>query len=329
MKAIALLLAGIGLAVCSSARAAEPAPLVLETKIPLGDVRGRIDHFALDPGRQRLFVAELGNDSVGVIDLRERKVIHTITGLREPQGIGYATSTDTVYVANAGDGSVRLFRGANLAPAGRIELADDADNVRVDAKADRIFVGYGNGAIAVIDPASHRKLADIPLKAHPESFQLDDTGAEIFVNVPEARQVAVLDLKAGRQVRTLPTNGARANFPMALDREARRIIVAFRNPPRLMAFRIEDGRVTADVAACGDADDVSVDAKRHRLYVSCGAGALDVFERRGTGYVRIARVPTASGARTSFWAPDADRLFVGVRAGAGRPAAVWVFRPPP
>jgi YVTN family beta-propeller protein len=327
-KAALLLLAVLGVTTGPSLRA-EPAPLVLETKIPLGDVKGRIDHFALDPGRRRLFVAELGNDSVGVIDIRERKVIRTITGLREPQGIGYARSTDTVYVANAGDGSVRLFRGADLAPAGRIELGDDADNVRVDAKATRVFIGYGNGAIAVIDPVSRRKLADIPLEAHPESFQLDDTEAEIFVNIPEARQVAVLDLGTGRQVRVLQTDSARANFPMAVDREARRIIVAFRDPPRLMAFGIADGHVITDVATCGDADDVFADAKRHRLYVSCGAGAVDVFERRGAGYERIARVPTASGARTSFWSPDADRLFVAVRASAGRPAAVWVFQPPP
>ena len=48
------------------ARSADPAPLQLEAKILLGDVRGRIDHMAVDLKRQRLFVAELGNDSVGV-----------------------------------------------------------------------------------------------------------------------------------------------------------------------------------------------------------------------------------------------------------------------
>jgi len=60
--------------------AEQPAPLLLETKIPLGSVSGRIDHFAVDPGRQRLFVAELGNNSVGVIDLKQPKVLRTIAG---------------------------------------------------------------------------------------------------------------------------------------------------------------------------------------------------------------------------------------------------------
>src|SRR5256714_2463996 len=106
--------------------------LQLETKIPLGDVKGRIDHMAIDLPRRRLFVAELGNDTVGVVDLNEQKVQHVITGLKEPQGIGYVPSSDTLFVANAGDGSVLMFRGADYAGAGRIDLGGDADHIRVD-----------------------------------------------------------------------------------------------------------------------------------------------------------------------------------------------------
>ena len=122
-----------------------PSLLQLESKIPLGDVKGRIDHLAIDLSRQRLFVAELGNNTVGVADLNEQKVQHVITGLKEPQGVGYVPSSDTLFVANAGDGSVLLFRGADYAPAGRVELGDDADNIRVDTASNRVFVGHGSG----------------------------------------------------------------------------------------------------------------------------------------------------------------------------------------
>src|SRR5215813_7914605 len=108
------------------------APLAQEAKIPLGDVSGRIDHLAIDLPRRRVFVAELGNNTVGVVDLDDRKVVHVIGGLKEPQGIGYLPSSDTVFVANAGDGSVSLFRGSGYQAAGRIDLGDDADNVRID-----------------------------------------------------------------------------------------------------------------------------------------------------------------------------------------------------
>ena len=329
MRLIGLLIAGAGLALASAGLAAEPAPLTLETKILLGSVSGRIDHFAVDLGRQRLFVAELGNNSVGVIDLKAGKVIRTIAGLQEPQGVGYVPSTDTLYVANAGDGSVRLFQGADLSPSGRIQLGDDADNVRLDKQANRVFIGYGSGALAVIDPSSRAKLADIPLKGHPEGFALDPADGQIFVNVPDARHIAVIDVASRRQVSTWQLPDARANFPMAFDNEAKQVIVVFRRPAKLMVFRALDGSVATTLDVCGDADDVFFDSKRRRLYVSCGEGVIDVFEQQGTAYVLAGRVPTVSGARTSLLVPELNRLFVAVRTTWSEPAAVWVFRPTP
>jgi YVTN family beta-propeller protein len=304
------------------------APLALEAKIPLGEVSGRIDHLAIDVKRQRLFVAELGNNSLGVIDLAAGKVLRTIAGLSEPQGVAYVPFADNVYVANGGDGSVRVLRGEDLAPIGRIELGDDADNVRVDAQRSRVLVGYGKGALAVIDPASRTKAADIRLKGHPESFQIDESGTRVFVNVPDAREIEVVDLAAEAK-RSLPTQGAGSNFPMAIDRDAHRVLVVFRSPPTLMALSTQDEHVAAKVETCGDADDVFVDAKRHRVYVSCGDGVVDVLDEREAGYGRLARVPTVSGARTSLFVPELDRLFVAVRARSGDPAAIWVLRPSP
>jgi DNA-binding beta-propeller fold protein YncE len=303
-------------------------PLALDTEIALGAVSGRIDHLAVDLKRQQLFVAELGNDSLGVVNLAARKMRSTMPGLKEPQGIGYEPSADTVYVANAGDGSVRLLWAEDLTSKGRIDLGEDADNVRIDTARHRVLVGYGKGALAVIDPTSRAKVADIPLQAHPEGFQIDEGTARAFVNLPDAGQIAVVDLEKGQAIATLPTQGHRANFPMALDREAGRVLVVFRSPPRLLVLS-KEGAVIVDVDTCGDADDVFVDAKRRRAYVSCGAGVVDVFEEGAGSYQRIARIPTASGARTSLFVPELDRLFVAVRASSGEPAAIWVFQPSP
>src|SRR5258708_37815254 len=87
----------------SSAVSVTTDALTLESKIPLGDVVGRIDHLAVDLARRRLFVAELGDNSVGVVDLAGGKVLHRISGLKEPQGVGYVPTADTLYAANAGD----------------------------------------------------------------------------------------------------------------------------------------------------------------------------------------------------------------------------------
>ena len=204
----------------TTAQTASP-PLILETKIPLGQVSGRIDHLGIDLKRQQLLVAELGNNSLGVIDLAAGKVQRRIADLSEPQGVAYVPSSDSVFVANAGDGSVRVLRAEDLTPIGRIELGDDADNVRLDTAHKRVLVGYGKGALAVIDPASLTKTADIRLRGHPEGFQVDETGTQVFVNVPDAREIGVVDLATG-STRSLPTQGAGSNFPMAIDGAAHR-----------------------------------------------------------------------------------------------------------
>jgi DNA-binding beta-propeller fold protein YncE len=314
-----------------SARAetAEIAPLQLEAKIPLGNVRGRIDHMAVDLKRQRLFVAELGNDTVGIIDLAKHAVIRTLSGLREPQGVGYEPATDMLYVANAGDGSVRPFEGPDYAIKERIELGSDADNIRMDSVANRVLVGYGSGALAIIDPSTRKKIGDIPLKAHPEAFQIDPNSTQIFVNVPEARAIAVVDRTAQKQTGTWPLSSRGANFPMALDPVRRQVLVIFRAPAEFGIFSMTDGKLIASTETCGDADDLFMDAKRARVYVSCGAGFIDVFETKGEAYQRIARIPTVSGARTSLFVPELDRLLVAARATAQEPAAIWVFRPLP
>ena len=220
-----MLARAIGLAVVIALPAAGWAqapgpPLALDTKIALGAVTGRIDHLAVDLKRRQLFVAELGNDSLGVVNIAARKMRSTMPGLKEPQGIGYEPSVDIVYVANAGDGSVRLLWAEDLTSKGRIELGDDADNVRIDTARHRMVVGYGKGALAVIDPKSRAKIADIPLKAHPEGFQIDEGAARAFVNLPDAGQIAVVDLEKGQAVAEM-TKSHRFITQLAAKRGAR------------------------------------------------------------------------------------------------------------
>jgi len=112
---------------------------------------------------------------------------------------------------------------------------------------------------------------------------------------------------------------------MALDEASHEVLVVFRNPATLAAFSMKDGAIVESATTCGDADDVFVDARRRRVYVSCGDGYLDAFEREGGTFRRIARVTTAPGARTSLFVAEIDRLFLAVRASAHEPAAIWVY----
>ena len=333
MRAVSLvskrfLAAALLFALPHSGGAAEP--LVLDRTIALNDVSGRIDHMAIDLGRQRLFVAELGNGTLDVVDVVQGKTVRRIGGLKEPQGVAYAPGADVLAVANGGDGTVRLFRGADLVPAGKLEFDDDADNLRFDTRTGLLVVGYGSGGLAMIDPTTAKLIGRIPLQAHPEGFQLAPANHQAFVNVPDARQIAVVDLAAARQTASWRLPNLRANFPMAFDAERSRVAVAFRSPPRLVILDANDGRVIGNLPSCGDADDVFFDAKRSRIYMSCGDGTVDVWLQQASGYGQLGSVPTSPGARISLFVPQADRLFVAARAGflgLGSAAAILVFRP--
>jgi DNA-binding beta-propeller fold protein YncE len=316
------LLGSAGLAVAAPAQ-----PLVLEQKIPLGEVSGRIDHLAIDLARNRLFVAELGNNSLGVVDLAAGKVLRRIGQLEEPQGVAYDPGTDTVYVADGGDGLVHRFKGAELTPLDPIQLDADADNVRLEPEAGRVVVGHGDGALALIDAASGKPTTEIPLPGHPESFQLEHRRQRVFVNVPDAHQITVADRSTGQQVASWGIADAQANFPMALDEPDGRLVVVYREPALLAVFDTASGAPVARLRTCGDTDDVFLDSQRHRLYLSCGAGFIDVVQQRDDTYEELARVPTVSGARTALFVPERGRLYLAVRASGSEGAAVWVFRP--
>jgi hypothetical protein len=327
--------AAIGMLAIAAARAqsggATPAEsLVVDRAIALKDVTGRIDHMAVDLGRGRLFVAELGNGTLDVVDLAGAKVIHRIEGLKEPQGVGYAPGADVLAVASGGDGSVRLFHAADLSPAATVSLGDDADNVRFDSRTSTLVVGYGSGGLAVIDPATARLVRRIRLPAHPEGFQLDPNSSRAFVNLPDARQIAVVDMEAGIQKASWPFPDARANFPMAFDETQAVVAVGFRNPPRLVLFDGNRGSPISSLPSCGDADDIFFDTRRRRAYVSCGEGVVNIWQQEANGYRGLGSIKTSSGARTSLFVPELDRLFVAVRAGffgLGSGGAVLAFRP--
>jgi DNA-binding beta-propeller fold protein YncE len=324
------LVAAIGLAIGSADAAKAGPPLILQQTIPLENVSGRIDHMAVDVAGKRLFIAELSNGSVDVVDLQAGKVVKRINGLKEPQGVAYLPELDLIVVASAGDGSVRFFRAADLSPVGAVDLGDDADNVRVDPTTGHVLVGYGAGGLAIIDPASRSKLEDIKLPGHPESFQLDPKTDRVFVNVPDAHQVAIIDLKSRKQVAAWKPRGLGSNFPMALTDTGGPLAVVFRSPARLALLDPATGAVADSLGTCGDADDVFFDGKRDRIYVSCGDGAVDVVQRSPTGAQPAMRVATSSGARTSLFVPQLDRLFVAARAGRlGSGAAILVYRPSP
>ena len=312
-----------------ASQARDILPLQLEEQIPVPNVAGRLDHFTADVKRRRLIFSALGNNTVEVIDTFEGKLIHTITGLSEPQGVVYVPDFDELVVANAGNGKVNIYDGASYTLRKALDFGEDPDNLRYDATSKKVFVGYGreDGGIGVIDPVSDERLdTNFKTGGHPESFQIETSGNHIFVNVPDARNVVEsIDRKTG-SIRKWPIRGLRQNYAMALNGGDHRLFTVTRKTPMLVVLDTESGREVTRLRAAGECDDLYFDSSRKRIYVIGGEGVISVFQQNDPEhYTHVGNVPSTIGAKTGYFFGQRDRLYVGIPAKGNEPASVWTY----
>jgi DNA-binding beta-propeller fold protein YncE len=318
------------LILCASAQAQTTDQLLtLDKTIPLTGVKGRIDHMAVDVAGQRLFVAALENNSVEVLDLKTGQLVTSITNFDQPQGIVYVPEFDKLFVANGSDGTCRILDGHSFKTLNSLDLGDDADNVRYDAGAKKVYVGYGSGGLAAIDAKTGEKTSDIPLAAHPESFRMDSDSPNLYVNVPEAGQIAVVDRVKGTVVDTWPLKEAHENFPMVLDEANNRVFVGCRKPATVLVYNFH-GRVLQSIPIADDTDDLFYDARNKLIYATCGAGSITVIRQVDVdNYQKMKRILTSPDARTSLFIPELNLLCVAAPGqNKGAPAQVLVYKTP-
>ncbi|HEV2687744.1 MAG TPA: hypothetical protein VGV35_04295 [Bryobacteraceae bacterium] len=309
---------------------AQPAPLKLVQTIPLPGVEGRMDHMSVDAKGQRLFASGLANGTVEVVDLKAGKRIHTITGVKEPEGILYVADANVIFVADGEGGAVHAFDGESYKLLRTTGSLPHSDNLRYDAGTQRVYVGFGDGAdagIGIIDVREGSLIGIINLDGHPESFQFEKvSGRRVFVNCPTAGHIAVIDPGKRRVIAKWPVTSVKSFYPMALDEANQRLFIGSRRPAKLAVFDIKSGQMTTSVDGAVDTDDLFYDASRKRIYMSGGDGFVTVFEQRDADhYPQVAKIPTGVGARISLFAADLNRLYVAVPRRGSHSAVILVF----
>lgn len=330
---VLVLIAVLAVQVCGQKNsvASSSTPLVLTGAIPLPNVKGRIDHFGFDPTHNRLFVSALGNNTEEIIGISAQTVIHTISEVPTPQGVVYSPETNKLFVGSD-DGKLYIYDGTTFDLITSIDFGDDVDNLRYDAAEKRVYVGYGDekaGAIGMLDAATNKRLdEEFKLGAHPESFQLATADPNIYVNLPDLKQIAVVNRKTHSITRWPLT--FESNFPMALDEPHHRLFVATRTPPRLAVFDTGSGRLVTAVPAVQDADDLYYDPTRKRVYIPGGEGYISVFRQDDTDHYKlVAKVHSAIGARTAGYFGKGrkgfDRFYLAVPARVDHGAEVWIY----
>jgi DNA-binding beta-propeller fold protein YncE len=307
------------------ALASAQSPFRLEKTVPLTGVEGRFDHLALDAAGKRLYIAALGNNTLEAVDLATGNRLPGVPGMHEPQGVGVVPEMHRVYVANGKDGKLRIFDGL-LKPVAEVVFGEDADNVRYDAAHKQLWVGYKDGQLGALDPATNKRAGDIFLDAHPESFQIEKSGTRIFVNVPDAGEVEVVDRIKKTVAAKWPVKAAAANYPMALDEPDGRLFIGCRKPAKLLVLDMETGKVMSEITCPGDTDDVFYDAARKRIYVAGGEGFLEAFQQKSPDqYQSLGKIATAAGARTGVYSPELNRFYLAVPHRGGQGAEIRIY----
>jgi DNA-binding beta-propeller fold protein YncE len=305
-------------------------PMILTASVPLEGVKGRFDHFA--SGKGKVFVSGLGNNSVEIIDLFQGTRSHEITGVPNPQGVAFSPEANKLFVASE-KGKVYIYDGDSYKLQTTLDFDGGADNLRYDAATKRVYVGCGDdektSAIAAIDAMTNKRTDEVyKLGGEPESFQLEKSGPDIYVNVPDLKQIVAINRTTKELMRWPVTN--LQNFPMALDEADHRIIVGTREPATISVFDTGTGKMVASLPTVQDTDDLYYSAEKKRVFVPGREGAIWVYQQNDPDhYTLLAKIPTALGAGTAGYfgrqGKGFDRFYLAVPQGANTNAEVRVY----
>ncbi len=305
-------------------------PLERIQTIQLKGPHGRLDHLALDATHARLFVANMANASLDVVDLKKGTLLKQIAGQKGIQGIAYAADLNRIFVGVGEVGVCNVFDGDMFALVKSLPFPD-ADNVRYDSRTQRVYVAHADKALAVINGKTLEVLADIKLPGAPESFQLEKNRPRLYLNAPSSSLLAVIDTNGNKLTNQFPLKLARGNFPLALDEADHRLFIGCRRKPMIIVLDTETGKEVTSVPIPGDTDDLFFDAKRKRIYASCGAGSIAVIRQIDADhYATQAQIPTIKLARTSLFDPETGHFYQVVPRHDDRPGPeIWVYQARP
>lgn len=314
----------------SSPVAAEPATLQLLQTIPLKGAPGRLDHLAIDSKQSRLFVANLSNNSLDIVDLKAGKLVKQLPEQKKIQGIAYAPDLDRIFVGNGIGGECNVFDGKDYALLKSIKLPD-ADNVRYLPGHQLVYVGHADRALSAIDARTLEVKARIPLPAQPEGFQLERSRPRLYLNTVGPTNLVVVDTDRNEVLHRYPVKLSDRAYPLAVDEANRRLFLGCREKPSIVVMDSETGKEVMSIAIPADIDDLFYDAKNKRLYASCGAGFLAVVRQRDADhYETLETIPTVKLARTCFFDPAGERLYLLVPRQEGEEGpTIRVYQPRP
>jgi DNA-binding beta-propeller fold protein YncE len=310
----------------SQANGASPEPLTLVKIIPLKGVAGKLDHLAVDSKGERLYVANKTNNTLDVVDLANGKLIRQVSDQGKVSGVAYSADLNLVYVGN-GAGTCNAFDRQDFKQAFSTPTPN-ADNIHYYSGTQTVYVGQDE-ILSELDAKTGAIKASIQLPGAVHGFKIDKKAGKIYAVLTNPNLVAVVDIAKREVTDKFELTLSDAGSPVAQDSENGLLFVGCpKKKPMVVVFDLKNGKEVAQIDIPAGVDDIHYDKRGHRLYASCGAGALVAIERSDDGYKVVTQMEVPKDSRTCAW--SSGHLYLGVPRQEGKEGPeVWVYESAP
>lgn len=151
------------------------------------------------PGEKKIYTANIGSDSVSVIDLANAPRIVRVTPIavgKGPEGIDLSPDGKEIWVAHRGDGALSIIDTATDKVVQTVALGTKmANRVKFTRDGKRVLVSDPpSNQLLVYDAASRQLVKKIETEPGPEGILIAPDGKRAFIACSGAGKVAVLDL---------------------------------------------------------------------------------------------------------------------------------------
>jgi DNA-binding beta-propeller fold protein YncE len=168
---------------------------------------------------QRAVVTAEGTKSLLVVNVDSLEVTQTVA---VDQAVGHmvAVSADLgrAFVANIGSGTATVIDLAKARKISDLNAGDGSEGIALAGNQEQLWVtNRAAGTVSVFDSSKLEKLEDIQLPGFPIRAEADDPRGRVYVTLPQADALAVID-------RTSRKEHSRLQFEVPPDRSRKTLL---------------------------------------------------------------------------------------------------------
>lgn len=302
---LALVVVGVVGAAMSGPLGAQAGSYTKIAEIPIGGA-GAFDYLNVDSAARRLYVTH--GTEVVVIDTATNTVVGRIADTPGVHGIAIAPR-GRGFTSNGRENKVSIVDLKTLQTLAKVDTDRNPDAILYEPKRKEIYaLNHTGNSATVIDEASGKVTATIPLAGTAETGQADPALGRVFVNIEDKNSVDVIDVATHKIVANWPVAPAVSPTGMAIDTATHRLFVG--GGPNAVMMDATNGRVLATIPICAGTDATWFDPETKMVFVSCSSGSITAARVDGPDKMTVVQtIPTARGARTMALDPATHRLY--------------------